>query len=32
VKTGEEELDACVQQVIAEMMQRNIIGTSKLAP
>lgn len=32
VKTGEEELDACVQQVIAEMMQRNIIRTSKLAP
>ena len=32
VKTGEEELDACVQQVIDEMMQRNIIRTSKLAP
>ena len=32
VKTGEKELDACVQQVIAEMMQRNIIGTSRLAP
>lgn len=32
VKTGEVELDACVQQVIAEMMQRNIIRTSKLAP
>lgn len=32
VKTGEEELDACVQQVIGEMMQRNIIRTSKLAP
>lgn len=32
VKTGEEELDPCVQQVIAEMMQRNIIRTSKLAP
>jgi len=25
VKTGEEELDACVQQVIGEMMQRGII-------
>lgn len=32
VKTGEEELDACVQQVIAEMMQRSIIRKINLAP
>ena len=27
VKTGEEELDACVQQVIGEMMQRGIVSS-----
>lgn len=32
VNTGAAELGVCVDQVIAEMMQRNIIGTSKVVP
>ena len=32
VNTGAAELDACVKQVIDEMMQRSIIGKSNLAP